>query len=539
MKYIDLTLKRIMIIIIIICINIVSIYMYIRVDLTKTGAYTLSGATVRTISELDDVVRVRLFFSKNLPPQLNSLMTYTKDLLTEYQTLSRGKIQYEFVNPDTEDELKIEARKAKIPSLSIEVYEKDKVELRDVFLGMSIVYGTKNEIIPIIQNTEGLEFLITNTLKNMIGKRHRLIAYFQPLTEFERVNFEEQQLPMPNNISVFNKMISSSAIFDRTDLVIPLPEHTDLLIVNAVKDSLSDIQLFNIDQFIMKGKPVLIFQDRYVADINAPLAKSFDNNLLEMLRHHSIFVKPALVMDASCFQLTRNRNQGGTMVPVSFDYPFFPFIKNISDSLIVHKNVPYLYSYYSSEVFLFNKNKNIKEISLLKTSDKSFEQSGTPVENGFELNTHYSQYLDMDFEKVFNHKSKKIANIYYGDFESYYKDIIEDSSKFRKNTNNGILFVAGTTSLLNNELLQNSPTNAAFILNVIDFLTNESDFILMRNRNIAYSPIKDMNNKEKQFIKYINLIIPSIFVLCYGFIFHLLMQIHKDKIKRIVNKRQK
>jgi ABC-type uncharacterized transport system involved in gliding motility auxiliary subunit len=63
--------------------------MYIRVDLTKTGAYTLSGATVRTISELDDVVRVRLFFSKNLPPQLNSLMTYTKDLLTEYQTLSR------------------------------------------------------------------------------------------------------------------------------------------------------------------------------------------------------------------------------------------------------------------------------------------------------------------------------------------------------------------------------------------------------------------------------------------------------------------
>lgn len=538
MKNLDKTFQRLLILAIIVMVNFLSLFLYIRIDLTKTQAYSLSRATKRTISDLDDYVRIRLFFSKNLPGHLNTVRSYTNDLLSEYQTFSKGKIQYEFVNANSDERFKEEAEKAEIPPISIEVYEKDKVEFRDIFLGMSIVAGRSTKVIPVIDNTEGLEFLLTNTIKKMTEPRQRNIAYFQPLSNFEIQNFTHQQLPTPENASRFFRMVNNIALIDRTDLLMPLPEKTDMLVINNVVDSLSIPQLYHLDQFIMRGKPVLIFQDRFIADINAPTARLFDNNLLDMLRSYGIFIKPSLVMDAFCFQLSANSVQRGVVVPVNFDYPFFPLIRNFSDSLLVHRNIHFLHTYYSSEVLSFRRSSNdqrLKFTPYLFTSSLSFENGGYPVNNGIEVDTHFRNYANIDFASNFNHPPKNIAGLFQGPLKSYFDDKRIRGKDYISETDNANIFVAGTTSLLNNDILSNSPGNAPFILNIIDYLTGEEDFILMRNRNVSYSPFKNLSSENKQIIKYINLILPSILILLAGLIFSISYKAHKRYVKNLSN----
>lgn len=525
MNKLDKYINRLLIVLIIIFINIFSLYVFKRFDLTKAKAYSLSKASKNILNNLDEPVRIRLFFSKNLPGHLNNVRNYSKDLLQEYQTYSTGKIQFEFINPDSEEKFKIEAERANIAPFSIEVYEKDKVEYRDVYLGASVVYKKSNKLIPLIQNTEGLEFIITNTIKELTKQRLRHIAYFQPLTHNERSN--EKQLPIPDNIRSLYSIISRTSIMDITDLFTPLPDLTDLLIINAVKDSLHFVQLYNIDQFLMQGKPVLIFQDRYLADLNIPNAILFDNNLLDMLRFHGIFVKPALVMDANCFQVTSNRMQNGMLVPLNFHYPFFPMIQSFSDSLTIHNNLKWVQTYYSSEIH-YGRRDFINNIPMLYTSPLSFEIAG------FEIAMDYRKYQNIDFFTVFNHNPKPIANLFKGHLKSYFADKEVRMPGFIHDNKNALLFVAGSTSLLNNELLINVPDNVAFIQNLIDYLTNHEDFIHMRNRNITYSPLKQISNKEKSIFKYLNLSLPFIIIMFFALCFTILFKKHKNKIKKLI-----
>lgn len=47
------------------------------------------------------------------------------------------------------------------------VVENDKFEVREVYMGLVFHYMDKTETIPVVQNTQGVEYDITSTLKKI------------------------------------------------------------------------------------------------------------------------------------------------------------------------------------------------------------------------------------------------------------------------------------------------------------------------------------------------------------------------------------
>ena len=73
-----------------------------RIDLTENNLYTLSDGSKNIVQNLEQSVKLTLYFSDKATKELPAVRTYAqrvKELLQEYQSLSRGKIEFQVVDP--------------------------------------------------------------------------------------------------------------------------------------------------------------------------------------------------------------------------------------------------------------------------------------------------------------------------------------------------------------------------------------------------------------------------------------------------------
>ena len=137
---------------IIIFLNLVSVSVFARLDLSKGKIFALSKSSKDAVRSLDDRIVVKAYFSKNLPGEFADTRRTVQDKLSEYQAYSRGKLRYEFIDPADEEDLKAEAQKNQIYPASMRVVENDKLEIREVYMGLVFHYQDKIESLPMIKN---------------------------------------------------------------------------------------------------------------------------------------------------------------------------------------------------------------------------------------------------------------------------------------------------------------------------------------------------------------------------------------------------
>jgi ABC-type uncharacterized transport system involved in gliding motility auxiliary subunit len=74
-----------------------------RVDLTENGIYSISQGTKHILSNLDEPITLKFYYSKKIASayaQINSYASRVRDLLGEYQARSHGKIIIEEIDPE-------------------------------------------------------------------------------------------------------------------------------------------------------------------------------------------------------------------------------------------------------------------------------------------------------------------------------------------------------------------------------------------------------------------------------------------------------
>ena len=79
-----------------------------RIDLTRDRVFSISGATRKLASSLDDDLYIFGYFSKRTHPKLAPLVPQIEDLLGEYRALGRGKVHVEIADPGASDRLEQE-----------------------------------------------------------------------------------------------------------------------------------------------------------------------------------------------------------------------------------------------------------------------------------------------------------------------------------------------------------------------------------------------------------------------------------------------
>ncbi|MBK8472889.1 MAG: Gldg family protein [Sphingobacteriales bacterium] len=91
-----ITFKILAAIVAVLAINVLSSFLFARLDFTGDKRYTLSQATKDILADLDSSVTVTAYFSDNLPAQIQYVRNEFEDLLVEYSNRSGGKIDYHF-----------------------------------------------------------------------------------------------------------------------------------------------------------------------------------------------------------------------------------------------------------------------------------------------------------------------------------------------------------------------------------------------------------------------------------------------------------
>ena len=90
---------------ILVLVNVVSRYVFMRVDMTQEKRYSLSKSSKELATSLKDVVYFKIYLDGDLPPGFKRLRNSVKELLDEYRVYSGDNISYEFINPsESKDE---------------------------------------------------------------------------------------------------------------------------------------------------------------------------------------------------------------------------------------------------------------------------------------------------------------------------------------------------------------------------------------------------------------------------------------------------
>lgn len=516
-------------IMVVIVINLISLNLFFRLDFSKGKIYSLSASSRTAVKQLEDRLLVKAYFTQDLPPQFANIRRYTKDLLEEYKTASNGKFRYEFINPTDENKLKEEAQRSGVPPVNVQVRENDRLEVREAFLGLVFHYEDRIETIPLVQETRGLEYEITKAITKIASLGMPKVAFYglsPDLPDDPRMRFLMQQ---QDKFSHAKESIMQNYELVTVTLEEPIADDVSTLVFSGVVDSLNTYQLYNIDQFLMKGKNIIFFQDRVLANLQTQMAESIQSNIFDFLRHYGVNIKDNLLMDAKSGQVNIQERRGIFSVNTPMQYPFFPVSNDMNKNNPIVAQLSNIQYVFVSEIDSTNISSDIKFTPLVYTSNN------TGTVNGPYYNINIQQFTDKSYLARLTGRNKVISALYEGRFNSYFAG---HDNMFGENlidhTLSGKIIVVPDMDFISSQGAGQNPGNINFLMNSIDYLSNNQALIALRSREVINKPLKverlvnvsdlspELAEKKiaarRNFIKFANILLPSILLVLYGLI---------------------
>ena len=285
-----------------------------RIDLTQNGLFSLAEGSERLVSSLDDRLEVTAYFTENLPPPFNATERQVRDLLSEYAAASNGQFIVRFVNPN--DEAKQDAARADgIQPVAHQKIEEDQVAVVEGYRGMALRYLDQTRTIPVIQDTTGLEYIVTSAIKELVGERKPIGI----VGGHGGPSLEQGLTSLSSVLSLYDvREVDASQDID--------PALAALLVVGP-QEPFSDQELRRIDQYVMRGGSIGVFGGTTAVDLGGqagPSARALSSRIDGLLGAWGVQLSSKLVADAQC---SRAPMAGPMGLQVLVPYPPIPVLQ--------------------------------------------------------------------------------------------------------------------------------------------------------------------------------------------------------------------
>ena len=517
---------------ILVLINFLSTRRFIRADLTEDKRYTISKATKNVLGSLDDIVTITAYFSTN-PAEVAQIRRGIRDVLDEYNAFSK-KLQIDFVNPaDFNDGQKQELRFKGIPEIQINVVKKDKAEIANVYMGISIGYSGKEEILPVVRSTANLEYELTSTILKVTTKEAKTVGFLTGHGEFDinAQNYQQfRQLLDKNAQGQYN--LTSVSLQDGK----AVEDTVATLVIAGVTQPLTEREKYELDQFIMRGGRAIFLVDPIQLQPGTLQAAPLSTGLNDLLEHYGAKLGNNLLLDRR-FHDTARFQQG--FMTVIQPYPYFVKIMkpNFSAEHSITNQLEAVTLPWTSSLEIVAK-EGIAATPLAKTSE--FGQST----QGYYNLMPNSPIPDAELQVY------TVAVALEGKFRSFYADkeippvatAVDATDTAKAETSTPIeptetratkteseqtqIVVMGTAQFLS----QLRPDGIDFFLNTVDWLTLGDALIGIRSHTITDRPLREASEIEKNFIRYLCIIGIPLLVVIFGLLRYSL----KRQAKRLV-----
>lgn len=539
---------------------------------------------ISKLNNLKGKVSVNVLISSNLKKVMNGiekLNPIVKNTVEKINDKNFNKIQLIENDPSSNQEAANLAEKNNVVKLQWAT-DKNQKNIQSGFAGLVVNYGKNYVTIQLIEQVQtlfGVQYKLSDQeeLEKSIEKAVESVININTeigyLADHGTLNlglgFTMPGQQTEESISNFNKLLSKDYSIKRINLTEEdIPVSLKTLIIAGAKENFTDYELFQIDQFLMRGGNLCILTDPFkeimpqqnnqmmFSQNQGPIYLPLNTGLEKLLQNYGIKVEKAYVLDKECFKQNIPQAFGGGQKEIFFA----PMIKNenISKELSFMKNIKGLVMLKAAPIEINkDKNKENKVYNIVSSSKKSWEMKGR-------VNLNPMFLKEPNDEKSF--KQYQLATLVEGKFNSYFKgketpirkakedDKNEKNKKKSKNIKkennikssgikvekceNGKIFILGTSEILKDNIIDKEGIgpNAQFILNAIDYLNGRVDNALMRSKNQKLNPLKKIEPGTRTFIKVFNIAGLPVIVIIAGLFMFLKRQSRKKSIEAIFKK---
>ena len=484
LKRSDVLISGVIVLGILVAINILSLQFFTRVDLTQNQIYSISEVSRETVSDLDDILRINVYFSKDLPGRYVGLKDEVNSVLDEYATYSRGKVRVENVDPETLDNPETTLTRMGIPQMRFNVVEQGSYQVTSGFMGLAVHYGQETEVIPQVESIENLEYNITTAIKKVTRKDPVRVALLEShgslVDDGDRFEDSKERL---------EEVYEVSGVDLREE---DIPEDVKTLVVPGAKEVFSEEDLEKLDKFVMRGGSLVLMING--VEIEEGL-RGVDNEtgINELLNEYDIHINNDLVLDYASGRVSFDSG----MFSYHSQYPPWPEIQaeNFDQDQAALAGLRGVVLPWPSSVDI-KATSSDRHTVLAKTTKQAWTQQET-----------YRLQPDSDFQPEEDEQGQfNLAVMLSGNIDSAYS---EDLS-----TEEGRVVVIGNSNFVSDNYAARN--NSVFFQNLVDSVSLDESLVQIRTKEVTDRPIPNLTGTGKNFIKYSNIFALPIAVVLIG-----------------------
>ncbi len=438
-----------------------------QLDLSESKIHTVSKEAINFIQGLKDVVRIDVYATKELPPEVKPLTDNLNVILDDMAHANPGKLQINYFDPNTNEAIRLEAEKNGMRALQFTSVKNDKLEVQTGYFGFVVKYNNKQEVVPVAGDIGNLEYTVVSSI-------NKLVRTEKPKLLIASGNGEWGQ----DEIGLFQKYIVTEydTIPVRLNDDKTLDASASALLIVGPKGPYNDNAKGLVKSWIDSKKGVAFWYDPMFVTDGLEI-KRLNSGLDDLFKSYGFEFNTGFLSETG--ERGGSANFTGKQGTFFIRYNYWPEASGEG----ISRDVP-LVSSLNTLVFPWS--------SSLKASDKI-----TPI-----VQSSRGSFM-ASWENELNPLSKNETKA----LDEKGKHIIAAIK-----TDGVRLGVIADADFVRNQFIVNNQQNLAFAINMIDYLSQNESLMGIRSKQIYTSPVPSLNDYQKNIIK-ISGIGGSIFVL--------------------------
>jgi len=484
-------------------VNVFAADHFARLDLTRDREHTLSQAGRHLMGRLDKPLLVKVWFTGGLEAPYNNHEQILLDKLQELRAWSGGRMDVQVVDPTGDVAAEAEAHQYGVAPIQYRFQSSQRSELRQVYMGLAMLYGDRQEVLPAVTRVGTIEYDLARAVKALLDGRERKTVGF--LVGHQEVDLSTAGGP----VETLRGQLAEN--FDLAPVQLGgaegVPEEIDLLLVVGPRRPVSLREQYQLDQYLMSGRPMALFLSNFRPDMKNLRANPVVHGLEAWLGNAGIRLNRDLVIDrVSNGQLNFPVRQGRYVIQQPVNYPLIPQTRDLADHLAVQGLDTMLFPFASSIDVAADLPPELTVTALVRASGDAVRARGVTRVAPAVL----AQPLDGEAQGPWT-----LAVAANGIFGSFFAGrevppapggetdppAITESAPNR-------LVVVGSSDMIAN--------NLTFVQNLVDWMVQDQALIEIRSKAAQVPTLEAMTPAQITGARLINLLVPGGLLLLLG-----------------------
>lgn len=545
-------IEPIVVVLVLLLVYFISSSHFFRLDLTEEKRYSISDNTKELLSNLDDKVEVTVYLDGDLNSGFLQLKKATKEMLDEFKVYAGDKLVYKFENPS--DAKSAKAREKKFADLEsrglrrIPVYDKDAEGnpiMRVIFPWAEIKTKNSRRAVNLLKNVPGrsaeenlnmsaqnLEYELTNALRVLTVKEITKIAFLEGHGELN----EAYTYSIAETLREYYQIDYGSIIENPDEL-----DDYAAMIVAGPTQKFSEKDKYVLDQYLMKGGKILWLVDgaRVALDSLTTASETasipLDVNLSDQLFRYGVRINPVLLQDVQCTKIPVNVSREGDQPDFKPAPWYYSPLLLANPYHSVSKGITPVKTQFASSIDFVGDSTKLKKTELLVTSASTHIQSVPSIVSMDIIRVEKSGYY-------FNRRNQIVAAAIEGEFTSVFKNRmipqgVKTNVKTIEQSKPTKIIVVADADVIKNDVqgygenimpvklgydnyMNQQFGNSDFVLNAVNYLTDDSGWMELRGREIKLRLLnKAYTIGQRTFWQVFNVALPLVLLAVFGVIY--------------------